>query len=137
MRNTSLFRPEGVKWCHHGLIVKFVGNKDSKHYKKKYEVRKSVARDEIHARSLLTDKISEFDERDFGEFSSLYPPLPSFSVETVIPKKTGSVMMVIAGSMKGEFGKISELARAWDSTIRKEVLESASAALSGAPRPVV
>ncbi|CAG5083165.1 Oidioi.mRNA.OKI2018_I69.PAR.g10298.t1.cds [Oikopleura dioica] len=84
-------KPEGVKWCHHGLIVKFVGNKDSKHYKKKYEVRKSVARDEIHARSLLTDRISEFDERDF---------------ETVIPKKTGSVMMVIAGSMKGEFGKI-------------------------------
>ena len=31
-----------------------------------------------------------------------------------------------------EFGQISELARAWDSTIRKEVLETAGAALSGA-----
>ena len=60
-----------MKWCHHGLIVKFVGNKDSKHFKKKYEVRKSVARDEIHARSLLTDRISEFDERDFGKLSTL------------------------------------------------------------------
>lgn len=33
---------------------------------------------------------------------------------------------------KGDFGQISELARAWDSTIRKEVLESAGKSLSGA-----
>ena len=35
---------------------------------------------------------------------------------------------------KGEFEKISDLARAWDSTIRKDVLESAAKSLTGARR---
>ena len=39
-------------------------------------------------------------------FSLCFRLLNSFCIETVIPKKTGSVMMVIAGSMKGEFGRI-------------------------------
>jgi len=83
-------KSSGVKWCHRGLIVKFVGDKNSKHYKKKYEVRDANARDSILARSLLTDKVSEFDERD---------------LETVIPKKSGTVVMIIGGSLSGEFGR--------------------------------
>ena len=64
------------------------------------------------------------DEALYGKFESLR-------------ERAGQTREFDSLAEKGEFGKISELARAWDSTIRKEVLESASAALSGAPRPVV
>ena len=36
---------------------------------------------------------------------------------------------------KGDFGKVTELARAWDATVRKEVLEKASETLKGARAP--
>jgi len=105
-----------VKWCHRGLIVKFVGDKDSKHYKKKYEIRDANARDCILARSLLTDKVSEFDERDLGKQKQIKSVTKIKFLETVIPKKTGTVVMIIGGSLSGEFG------RTIDRDNRKETL---------------
>lgn len=89
----SATKPAGVKWCHVGLIIKFVGDEKSKHYNKKFEIRNVLASESIYCRDLISDKISEFNERD---------------LETVIPKNMNQVMMVIRGSVAGEFGKLIE-----------------------------
>lgn len=90
-KDKNIQRPDGTKWVHLGLIVKYVAEKSSKHYLQKFEVREVESRSRILCRNLETDKEYEFHERD---------------LQTVVPKNEGQVVMVLSGSLSGAFGKI-------------------------------
>lgn len=61
-----------TKWVHIGLIVQYVADKKSKHFKEKFEVRKVRSRAEILCRNIDTRKEYEFHERDLRKFKKSF-----------------------------------------------------------------
>ena len=68
-----IFRPAETRWVHIGLIVEFVGDKESKHYREKFEVRKVETRAKIYCRNIETDKEYPFHERELRKSKSHKP----------------------------------------------------------------
>jgi len=87
--SSSKTKTKDAKWCQAGLIVRFVGDKKSKHYKQKFAIVSVAQREDITCRNLETDRESAFDERD---------------LETVIPRNNDQVVMVISGESRGAYG---------------------------------
>lgn len=73
-----VFRPSQTKWVHIGLIVQYVADKKSKHFKEKFEVRKVHTRAEIVCRNIETKKEYDFHERDLREFIFLFEKIWRF-----------------------------------------------------------
>lgn len=86
-------KPAETKWVHIGLIVQYVGDRKSKHYMQKFEVRKVKSRSAIACRYLEKEKEYDFHERD---------------LQTVVPKNEGQIIMVLKGSLSGTFGRVIE-----------------------------
>lgn len=80
-----------AKWAHIGLIVQFMGDRKSKHYRVKFEIRKITSRQEINCRNMETDETYDFHERD---------------LQTVVPHDKGAVVMILSGSLSGSFGEV-------------------------------